>query len=502
MDSSSYLQYPIIDPFNSEGFEFSLLEKDGIIVDITPRVGFVNQHKLIDPNYHTYIQTFNRKDRITTPLRKRNNRWEEITMQEAITELEQQISKHSAEENAIFASPENTNEELYLTQKWARAGIGSNAIHSFHYCESEETFNLNKNDILPIHEMMESKRIVIVGSDLKREHSHIHQLIQKCREEVHTPTTFLTENPLSPYQSDCDETLYVKDLFAFFYCVNLYIVQNNLQFGIFTQGLSQGYTEYLQQMQNEDIEIWLLRAKTSLKDIQNFVNQIISTPQTAFILSEKKITKELFLEVKNLMLLTEKQAKRSAGIMLLKRCCNSQGLFDMGITPYRGAGNREINDEYTKLLQETWGRSISNLQGFSIVDKLSAGKFHNLFIFGENPAQTHPQIWQKALQNTPFICVQTLFLNETCNDANLIIPTNFAFEIGGSYSNTFKVAVNFEAVKPSPIAWNNYHFWSIMHKRWGLSPLATPQEVFLETISLFAASCCSGIRHQFSLNKL
>lgn len=499
--TNKYNILPGVDPFNSEGFELNYIENEGEIIEITPRQGFVNQHNIIDSSYTNRCLIFNRKDRISSPLHKKDGKWYPLSIDEAVALIRQKMSAVSPIENAIFASPESTNEILYLIQKWARAGVKSNALHSFHYLKDGDIFNQNKNDILPMHEMMESKQIFVIGSNLQQEHSHIHQLIQKRRNEEKIPTIFITEIPMSPYQGECDNTLLVRDLHTFFYTVNLYIIKNNLQFGIFTNGLALRYEEFLQQMQNENLEEYYLRAGVSEEIVKSFVKQVINIPKSAFILSEKSCSASTFLELKNMMFLTEKQAKSSSGIMLLKRCCNSQGLFDMGFIPQRGAGNREFDEEYIKILQELWQCESPATEPHNIFEELKNGIFKNLFIFGENPAQSDSELFKLARKNAQFLCVQAHFMNETCEMADLILPQNFALEIGGSYSNCFKAAVNFEAVKASPIAWNEFHFWTKMHNAFNITPLQNSQEVFLETISLFAPSCCGGIRHKFSLTK-
>ena len=158
-------------------------------------------------------------------------------------------------------------------------------------------------------------------------------------------------------------------------------------------------------------------------------------------------------------------------------------------------------DLYIKILQELWQCESPATEPHNIFEELKNGIFKNLFIFGENPAQSDSELFKLARKNAQFLCVQAHFMNETCEMADLILPQNFALEIGGSYSNCFKAAVNFEAVKASPIAWNEFHFWTKMHNAFNITPLQNSQEVFLETISLFAPSCCGGIRHKFSLTK-
>lgn len=199
------------------------------------------------------------------------------------------------------------------------------------------------------------------------------------------------------------------------------------------------------------------------------------------------------------MLLTEKQGKTFSGIINLKPSCNTQGLFDMGILPEYGSGNRKIEGSYLELLKNTWHCQKLSTDFVCPGDVISKGNSKNLFIFGQNPVKEIPDALE-MLKKSNFICVQSIFENETTETADLVLPMNFSIEIGGSFTSSFKVAQNFQAVKKTSFTWNDYQFYAQLHKAFGITSPAHYSEIFLEMISLLQPSCCSDKRHKFIIN--
>ena len=104
------------------------------------------------------------------------------------------------------------------------------------------------------------------------------------------------------------------------------------------------------------------------------------------------------------------------------------------------------------------------------------------------------------MKNSNFICVQSIFENETTEIADLVLPMNFGIEIGGSYTSSFKVAQNFQAVKKTSFTWNDYQFYAQLHNAFGIDSPSHYSEIFLEMISLLQPTCCSDKRHKFEIN--
>ena len=466
-----YEKAPAIDPFGSEGFEVDLLMYKNKIYGATAREGVVNQYGLINRDIKFNYSVFNRKDRITQPMMRENGKLRPISVEEAIQRIKNEVSKVKPEENAICVSPTLTNESMYMIQKWARAGVKTNAVGT--HCNTSLQFNINKNDNLPLHELTEAKRVYVLGTNLAQDHPVISHLVQNMRNQNQILLTYITQETNCIYSRRADETIKVKNYHAFMQAVNYHLIKSEKAFGIFLDRLE----EYKKRILQENYAQLLEKAGVSAEIVEKIAQEWIDIPKSVVIVSEKTIDESAFCEVKNAMYLTEKQGKMSSGLMLLKTDCNSQGLFDMGITPEYGPGFRKIEGEYLELLKKVWKTDDLSTQ-------FEQKEAKNLFIFGSTI-----QIEKTA----SFVCVQSVFENEATSAADLVLPMNFAIEIGGSFTTSFKVAQNFNAVKTCEFGWNDYHFYAQLQTAFGVkTSLNTPEQIFLEMISLLKPSvCCS-----------
>jgi predicted molibdopterin-dependent oxidoreductase YjgC len=122
----------------------------------------------------------------------------------------------------------------------------------------------------------------------------------------------------------------------------------------------------------------------------------------------------------------------------------------------------------------------------------------NIFIFGDDIVEKHPH-YKASIEHADFVCVQSVFENETTALADLILPMNFAIELGGSFTSSFKTAQPFDAVRPCPFSWNDYQFYAQLMKAFGVETSQNYHDIFLETIVLLQPGCCSEERHRFEV---
>jgi len=487
-----YQKLQTIDPFGSEGFEVNLLEYKGNIYGAQARYGFVNRCGLINREIKLNYDIFNRKDRITQPLLRENGILKPISSEKAI----EVIIAHCKPKTAIFVSEKLTNEAMYLIQKFARTCLKTNAIGSSYFIKKGLQFNVNKNDNLPIGELHGAKHIYIVGTDLAKDHPVISHLVQNSRAENNTPVTLISTALKSSLNRRVDNLLYINDTHAFITAVNYYILKNNLEKGVFVKGLAQFFSEYKNHILSQNYNNLLQCANLSNEAIVQFVNEILQTPESAFIFSEKNGDLPTLIALKNLMLLTEKQGKTFSGLMLLKPDCNTQGLFDMGIHPEYGPGFRKWEDGYLNLVKKIWNVGdlpVDTVPPETLFENKAA---KNIFIFGEDLVGNH-SFTKDSFQTSDFVCVQSHFENETTARADLILPMNFAIELGGSFTSSFKVVQPFDAVRPCPFEWNDYRFYAQLMNLFGVVNTQNAHDIFLEMIGLLQPECCADQRHKF-----
>jgi predicted molibdopterin-dependent oxidoreductase YjgC len=375
-----------------------------------------------------------------------------------------------------------------MIQKWARAGVKTNAIGAQNFAPLQLPFNINKHDNLQPHELTKAKQVYIVGTNLAQDHPVISHLIQNMRFEKHTPVTYITQESNCLFSRRVDNIIHVKDYHAFIRAINYFLLKSKKAFGIFLEGLALNFSAYKAALLQENYKQLLEKSGVEANTVEKIAQEWIDIPESVIIVSEKTIDCTTFCELKNSMYLTEKQGKMFSGMMTLKTACNSQGLFDMGIHPKYGPGFRKIEGDYLELLKKVWKTN-------DLPTNYERKEAKNLFIFGENGENNE---MAELVKSASFVCIQSLFENDaTSVAADLVLPMNFAIEIGGSFTSSFKVVQSFNAVKTCEFGWNDYQFYAQLQKAFGVKSLTTPDAIFLEMIALLQPGCCSETRHKF-----
>jgi len=149
------------------------------------------------------------------------------------------------------------------------------------------------------------------------------------------------------------------------------------------------------------------------------------------------------MSMANLANLCGHMGRESTGVNPLRGQNNVQGACDMGALPtsypaYQAVSNPEIAEKFGK----AWGvESLSTVPGLTIVEMLNAvekGDIKMLYIMGENPMVSDPDLnhVKHALESSDFLVVQDIFLTETAELADVVLPAASFAEKDGTFSNT------------------------------------------------------------------
>lgn len=148
------------------------------------------------------------------------------------------------------------------------------------------------------------------------------------------------------------------------------------------------------------------------------------------------------LSTANLQMLLGNMGVPGGGVNPLRGQSNVQGACDMGCLPNFYPAYQRVPDEAARTkFVEAWGNAASLTPGLTIVEMMNAahsGKLKALFVMGENPMMSDPDLnhVREALEKIDFLVVQDIFLNETAELADVVLPgTSFA-EKDGSVTNS------------------------------------------------------------------
>ncbi len=149
------------------------------------------------------------------------------------------------------------------------------------------------------------------------------------------------------------------------------------------------------------------------------------------------------MAVANLALLTGNIGKESTGVNPLRGQNNVQGACDMGGLPnvYPGYQNVTIPENKAKF-EQAWGQPMSDQIGLThteIFDAIYESKVTALYMVGENPLLTEANAKhvREALENPDlFFVAQDIFLSETAQLADVVLPAASFAEKDGTNTNT------------------------------------------------------------------
>jgi formate dehydrogenase major subunit len=143
-----------------------------------------------------------------------------------------------------------------------------------------------------------------------------------------------------------------------------------------------------------------------------------------------------------LALLTGNIGKPGSGLHPLRGQNNVQGASDAGLIPMMFPDYQSVEDpEIRGRFEAAWQRELSPTKGLTVVEITKGaleGRIKGMHIMGENPFLSDPNVnkVRKALANLDFLVVQDIFLTETAEFADVILPASSYLEKLGSYTNT------------------------------------------------------------------
>ncbi len=197
----------------------------------------------------------------------------------------------------------------------------------------------------------------------------------------------------------------------------------------------------------------------------------------------------------NLALLTGHIGRPGTGLNPLRGQNNVQGACDMGGLPNVFPGYQPVVDEAVRRkFAAGWGVPYERLNeqpGLTVTEIMNGvenGRIRAIFIMGENPMLSDPNLnhVREALSQVEFLVIQDIFLNETAELADVILPAASFAEKSGTFTNTERrVQLIRPALSPPGIAKPDWQIITELANRLGANWHYThPREIFAELAAL------------------
>ena len=191
----------------------------------------------------------------------------------------------------------------------------------------------------------------------------------------------------------------------------------------------------------------------------------------------------------SLALMSGQIGRPGTGLHPLRGQNNVQGASDAGLIPmflpdYQTVTDQGVRNSFTSVWNSDDFSSEKGLTVTEIMDAIHDNRIRGMYILGENPAMSDPDFEhaRDALAKLEHLVVQDIFITETANYADVILPAAAFAEKSGTVTNTNRqVQMARPAIVPPGEAKADWWIEVELAKRVGLDWKYTdPSEVFAE----------------------
>ena len=149
------------------------------------------------------------------------------------------------------------------------------------------------------------------------------------------------------------------------------------------------------------------------------------------------------MAVANLAMVTGNVGKEGTGVNPLRGQNNVQGACDMGALPNVFSGYQPVaSPEARRKMESAWKvEGLSEQPGLTLTEMMEAAHHRtikSLYIMGENPMVSDPDLRhvKESLEALEFLVVQDMFLTETAQLADVVLPASSFAEKDGTFTST------------------------------------------------------------------
>ena len=405
----------------------------------------------------------NHPDRLTTPLIRGPEGLQPASWDEALELVAEKFAEHRGAFGA-FSSAKATNEDNYLLQKFVRAIMGTNNIdHCTRLCHSPSVeamlAQLGSGATSNSYSDYEAADcLFVVGADPSSNHP---VAASRMRTAVDRGAELIVLNPKRIEL--CDHT----DLWLRQYPGTDVAVLNGMAKVILDEGLAD--TAFIER-RTEGFESWRAEldeyTPEAVEDVSGVPadllrraarvyarpNPYLEDPGGSCLIWGMGVTQHTngtanATALLNLALLTGQVGRVGNGVSPLRGQNNVQGAGDAGCIPDALPGYQRYTPDVLEKFQDVWQAELPDAEGLRATDMVESmlsassggsGGVRCMYIVGENPLLTEPNLAhaREAIEKLDFLVVQDIFMHETAELADVVLPAASFAEKEGTFTNS------------------------------------------------------------------
>ena len=285
----------------------------------------------------------NRKERLTVPLVRRNGHLEEATWDEALSYITDRLPAYKGDSFAILTSPNSTNEEHYLAQKFARVVMGTNNVDQSSDTRPELVTGLQETvgyaaATNTIWELESSSCILAFNTNITEEHNVAAVPIKRA---VKGDTRLIVIDPreveLTRYAHLWLRPRPGTELLVLGGLLKVIIEESLIQ-KEWVEEHCQGHEALIQAVGSIDLEVVAQTTGVSKENMEEAARVYATSGASSILYALDNVAEEIqrdcVYSLVNLALLTGNVGKPSTGLYPLRQGANEQGAWDLGCVPH------------------------------------------------------------------------------------------------------------------------------------------------------------------------
>ncbi|GAA0581844.1 formate dehydrogenase subunit alpha [Halomonas salifodinae] len=504
-------------PYCGVGCQLTYHIKDDEILFVEGRDGPSNQNRLCVKGRFGYDYP-RHPSRLTTPLIRKPGvakgidpdfdpanpltHFREASWEEALDFAAQGLvglkAAHGPAALAGFGSAKCSNEEAWLFQKLVRVGFGSNHVdHCTRLCHASSVAALMEcigsgAVTASFMQASEADVVILTGCNPAVNHPVAATFFKQAAKRG---TKILILDPrgqaLDAYAHRSVRFSPGADVALFNAMLNVVVTE-----GLYDEAYIAQHTEGFEALKTHVVDM-TPEAMSGLCGVEpetiREVARLYATAERAMIFWGMGISQHTHGTdnarcLISLALACGQTGRPGTGLHPLRGQNNVQGASDAGLIPMVLPDYQPVSDAQVRTaFEELWNTELDPEPGLTVVeimDAIHAGTIKGMYIQGENPAMSDPDLEhaRQALGELEHLVVQDLFVTETAQFADVILPASAWPEKDGSVTNTNRQVQLGRAALPLP-GQAKPDWWIIqeMAKRFGLDwNYQHPRDVFAE----------------------
>ncbi len=464
-------QVPTICPYCGCGCTLVLNVHDNRVVSVTGEPGLGVSKGLLCVKGRFGADFIGHEERLTQPLIRKDGELVPATWDEALDLVARRFKevrdRHGPDALAGLSSAKTTNEENYLMQKFMRAVVGTNNVdHCARLCHASTVAGLARAFgsgamTNSIRDVEVTDAVFVIGSNTTECHPIIGAAIKRAVLQRGVPLIVadpraieLTEfAAVHMQQKGGTDVALINGMMHV-------ILAEGLEDAEFIAERTEGFEELRKAVEPYTPELAAKITGVSAEKIRQAA-RLYARVGAASIVYSMGITQHTtgtdnVLSLANLAMLTGNVGKAGAGVNPLRGQNNVQGACDLGALPNVYPGYQKVDDEAArKKFEKAWDAALSPTPGLTVVEIMgaaAAGKVKALYVMGENPMLSDPDVnhVEEALKDLDFLVVQDIFLSETAELADVVLPAALFAEKEGTFTNTDRHVQRFRKAVDAP----------------------------------------------------